>query len=519
MSYASEAYFGEFDAVPASAPEPAASTFPLRRSKLIPIPFAIPTLICLVSWLAGGIPLMTDMGFVILTLICLVYLIVELVKFPQRYGIGGIVLFGGVLVWFCHDYWSNWLGVDFRAGVVPFGPELIARVACLYSLFVGVMSIGLLIPKGQWLVRLILRAPEPANANVYLGIWIALVVIGLLPFALFTTDGLFSAMIGAAAGSITGTTIHWTVGRTGNYNYNWGGYVAQIIEIGEFSSVFGIFYGIFICRSKLLSILPWINWLYWLMYSFESGRRGEVAAQMIPAIGFLYIKFQLQTAAASGRPRQSVRAYVMAGVLILGTLFVVQYQGYFRDVGLNSSDLSQFELFKNQGNSMFSESLAGFQQIPDHHPIFRGSIPGEGAVLALPETLFWFSIGPIPRALWINKPADSATIWYNALNTGSEGLEGTTVSQGIVGHWYFRYGLLGMIEGALLIGWLMGIVERILQNSGDKPLGILYSLVLMAWLFRIYRNFYFGELYGWIIGAAAFAILVTLLSPLSSQKA
>ena len=518
MSYAYEAYPGEFEAVSAIAPEPLASTFPLPRSKFIPLPFAVPTLICLISWLAGGIPLMTDLGFVTLTLICLAYLVVEIVKFPRRFGIGGVLLFGGVLVWFCDDYFSTWFGFNFSSGMAPVQPELIARVACYYSLFVGMATVGLLIQKGNWLVRLILRAPEPGSRNFYLISWVVLVIIGLVPFAFFTEEGLIKGMIDAAFGNVLGTYVHWTVGRTGNFNYNWGAYVAQVLAIGEFSSVFGIFYAIFICKSKLLKILPWLNWVFWLLCIFQTGRRGDIAALTIPATGLLYIKLQLNAGVSSGRPRHSVLAYVIVAVLLLGTLFVVQFQGYFRDLGLVAADYSQFDLFKNQGNSMFSESLAGFAEIPSHHPFFRDSIPGEGAILALPETFAWFCIGPIPRALWVTKPTDPAMIWYNAIVTGSEGLEGTTVSQGIVGHWYFRYGTIGMIEGAMLFGWLMGITERVLQNSGDKPLGILYSLVLMAWLFREFRNFYFGELYGWMIGALAFAILVTLFSPASAQK-
>jgi hypothetical protein len=508
MSYTSEAFVMDY-----AEPLPAASEFPLRRSKLLPLPFLLPTGVCFVSWLGGGIPSITDFGFVLLAGICVIYLAMEIIRFPRRYGIGGIVLFGGVLVWFCHDYFSQWFGYNFSSGISPFTPEVIARTACYYSLFVCMMTVGLLITRGQWLVKLILRAPEPSSSLVYLCVWLLLVLIGLLPFAFFTTDGFFTSLIYGAFGNWMGKYVNWTVGRTGNYNYSWGAYVGQVIAIGQFSSVFGIFYGIFVSRSIWIKAAVWSNWIYWMLYIFQLGRRGDVAALTIPAIGFLYIKLQMRAAQKSGRPRQSILAYAITGVLLIVTLFVVQYQGDFRDHGLNTTDISQVALFQSQGNLMFSEGLAGFARIPDHRPPFRDTIPGEGAILALPDTFVWFCVGPIPRALWIDKPVDPAMVWYNAMVTGGEGMEGTTASQGIVGHWYFRYGTIGMIEGAILIGWLMGITERVLQGSGDKPLGILYSLVLMAWLFRIYRNFYFQELYGWMIGAAAFALLVIILSP------
>jgi hypothetical protein len=155
--------------------------------------------------------------------------------------------------------------------------------------------------------------------------------------------------------------------------------------------------------------------------------------------------------------------------------------------------------------------VAGFRVVPDQVPFFCNSFPGEGAIRAIPDTLFWFVLGPIPRALWPSKPSDDAMVWYNQMVAGNNGREGTTISQGLVGHWYFRYGLAGVIEGGLLVGWLMGVSERLLQAANGRPMTILAALSLAAWLFRVYRNFYFIELYGPIIGLFTFIILARIV--------
>jgi hypothetical protein len=90
-------------------------------------------------------------------------------------------------------------------------------------------------------------------------------------------------------------------------------------------------------------------------------------------------------------------------------------------------------------------------------------------------------------------------------------MEGTTIAQGLVGHWYFRFGTAGVIEGGLLVGWLMGVSERLLQRASGRPMTILAAVGLASWLFREYRSFYFIELYGPLIGIGTFILFVRLL--------
>src|SRR5689334_188574 len=80
-----------------------------RRSRYGWVPFVAPLVLTGASWAAGGSPLLTDAAWVIIAFICLCYVIREMALFPQRFGIGGLILYGGTLMWFCYDYFSHWL--------------------------------------------------------------------------------------------------------------------------------------------------------------------------------------------------------------------------------------------------------------------------------------------------------------------------------------------------------------------------------------------------------------------------
>lgn len=120
--------------------------------------------------------------------------------------------------------------------------------------------------------------------------------------------------------------------------------------------------------------------------------------------------------------------------------------------------------------------------------------PGEGAIRTIPDVVLRFFIHPIPRALWNNKPVDPVWAWYNELVTG-EATAGTTVASGLVGWFYMRFGVAGVIEGALLWGWLARRAERGLQYAEGQPLRVMLSLGFLVWMFRCFRDLHFVELY------------------------
>jgi len=473
----------------------------LQRPRWLPFAFIFPMLMAGISWITGGMSLATDCAFVLLTVLCAGALLIELINFPQKLGLGGCLLFGGILVWFCFDYLSNWLGHDFNGVGTSFGPQTIAKSAFFHCMFIFSAVCGLMIQRGRFMVKLLQAVPEPSSEKFYFVIMVILALIGISPFLLFTNKGFFDAVFTVMTAGRSDASLIWTVGRTGNLNYSWGAYVAQILQVGGISAQFSVFYALLIARSPILKAIAWGNWLFWLALGFGSGSRGELLFLALPAIFLIFMKYQA-IAGHSGR-RFSVRAYLPSLLLLLAVLAIAQVQLIYRNSGFADVDLraAEGDLVKIQGNTMFSEGLDGFELIPDQRPFFYGDFPGEGLVRAMPQTAFWFLVGPIPRALWTEKPIDPAWAWRAGGKGVADDMQGTTVSSGLVGYWYFRYGWMGVVQGGLLFGWLLVIGERAIQTSEGRPMRLLIALGFCIWLFRSFRDFNFVDLYPVLMGA------------------
>ncbi len=506
MSYVIPSYYDE----PVAEQAVTRELIFVPRSKQQWVPFLIPMLLTGMSWMSGGSQDLTDLGFLCFTILSAVYLIGEFMNFPRRFGIGGLVLWGGVLCWFCQDYFTHWFHHDYISQP-SVGPTVVAKAAFFHVFFVMMMSIGLSIQRGVWAEKLLLAVPDPGGARFYLFVMLALAAFGISPYFLFTSEPWYVSIYHAMFAGWTGGPA-FTVYRTGNLNYNWGGYVAQIMQVGEVSGILSIVYTILIAPTLLLRLLGFTIWVFYAMVAFESGRRGNIAFNVLPPIAILFIKYQAR--AAMVFRKFSLKAFLICGALTVVMQYIVQFQGTFRSSGYEGADLSQLSLTTNQGNTMFSEGLLGYALIPDAVPFFYSDrFPGEGFVLAMPKTAIDVVVGIIPRALWHDKPVDELWEWYNNAYAGS-GRNGTTISKGLVGSWYFKFGLGGIIEGGMLVGWLMGVSERALQNSGGKPIHILFSLGFATWLFRTYRDFLFTDLYGLFLGGLCLFILIPLLRPI-----
>lgn len=484
----------------------AARPFPARTYLLL-VPLVIPVFLCGVSMLAGGVPALTDMGFLILTITCVGYVGSEMFYFSQRFGVGGLVLFGGVLIWFCQDYMKNWFGMGASGNASPIPLGTVADAAFWHMLFIFCAAAGLFIPWGQNLQKLVTHFPEPSTKSFYFWLMIFLFITGLFPYLFFTSEPWYLSIFHAIIGGRSGNGVRWTVTRTGNVNYNWGAYLAVLIQLGTVGAQFAVVYAVIIAETRFQQILSWSIWLFWLAIAFGSGTRGRVAFIGLPVLVLVYLKYHAQI--ASTLKRISVKAYVVAGAIALCLLILVQIQGNYRDVGFSDVSLSGSEVVDLKGNTMFSEGLLGYEIIPSHHKFFYSHFPGEGLIRPIPQTLYQFIIGPIPRALWHNKPIDPVWRWYNEVVTGSSNIQGTTIAQGLVGYWYFAFGPWGVIEGGILFGWVIVFAERCLQASRGRPMSILLSLALLTWMFRNFRGVNYNGLYPVIIGGVVLWILIT----------
>lgn len=469
----------------------------------------LPLVVCAASWMADGVPALTDAGFIALTLICLVFTSREVLEFGARRSPGRIVLYAGVLVWFCQDYLANWLDHDFSQEF-EVSPRLLARVATMHALFVLGMSVGV---SARWGVRLgaaLDRVPEPRGPT-YLNLVLVLFAVGLIPYVFFSRDSLLDTIGRSLTGFYAGGA-RFTFGRTGNLNYDWGGYLYELVKLGKFGGLLAAFFAVIVARTPLQRALGWGIWAFWTLLAFGGGTRGELVSMTMPVIVLQFLRHHAAAARVLRRVRPRARL-PLAVLALSGVIFLaIQVQGQLRSRGLTGETFEQVKFGRFEGNHMISEGLPGWDRIPAPQPPFYDTFPGEGAVRALPQTLLLVAVHPVPRALWPDKPVDPVWAWYNHLVVGTEGVAGTTVSPGLAGWWFFRFGAIGMVEGALLMGALFAAADRATWAAlaARRAFALVLALGFLAWLFRCFRGLSVGELYGIVVAAVAVGLLVRL---------
>jgi len=482
-----------------------------RRPTWLPIPILGLTLLPFISMLSGGSDALNDAAWLLLTFLLLYYTYLELKAFPRRFGVGGLVLFGGSLIFFCTDYLMIWFGgATFEgkeAGVYAsqVDSELLASGTMHHFLFIAAAAAGLTINWGDRGAKLLARTPQPANPTTMLVLLTVMVFVGLLPYALFAREPFHVALWKDMwAMRQRGAGPQWLTGRTGNLNFNWGGYLGQLFQIGRFGALMAVFYALFLARSRGAKLFCWFLWLIWTALAFGSGTRGQIIFMGVPAVAMIYLKHQAQFAQAFRQRR--VKPYIIPVLITIALYGVIQVQGHVRNRGLATLGEAVAKTDKfvaPEGNEMFTHALWIFQMIPEHHAFFANGFPGEGAIRAIPQTVFYAAIGPIPRALWPDKPIDPLSIWSSVARAGGTAAHGTTVANGLVGYWYGNFGLSGIILGGLFWAWMLMAFDKTIWYARGKPLLILIALAGHVFMFRTYRSMNWNMLYPLLIGVAA----------------
>lgn len=486
------------------------------RASLTPlgiIALLLATLLGAFSWQAGGLTELSNAAFILLTFCSAIFLLREMLYFNVEFGLGKIVFYAGVLIWFCQDYFANWFFYSPDRMVEAW---VIGKSTFYHCLFVLCVTLGLQLQGIPRFTRWMLSIREPRSPRAYFPTIILTTILGLLPLLLFSNENFFVSVYKSIVAGRGGGGPELLLGRTGNFNYNWGAYIFRLYDVGNAGAIFAAYYVLFMSRSRAQNIVCGLIWTFWLLMGFGTGARGQVVMLIVPAASFIYLRYQLQ--AATLLRRISWRAYVYAA-MALGCGFVLaQIQIAFRNQGYTEVHLQEVEFAKPQGNHMFTEGLTGFKLVPDVQPYFYNTVPGEMVIAPLPVEAFFFAIHPIPRALWNSKPADPAWEWYNQV-VANTGQEGTTISHGLVGHWYFRYGIFGIIEGGLLFGLLLRSIEEAFRQSALRPMTVFLTAGLLMVFFRMFRNFMPMDFYALLVGLAVMWVALRIMGAGAAAEA
>jgi len=486
---------------------------PLKRPLWTVLPFILPVFFCGVSWLSGGISFITDTGFTIMVILCFTYVAFEVRSFARRFGIGSMILLGGTLVWYCHDYFSNWFGVNFAAGGARVSAATIAKGGYFTCLFVLSGLVGLMLPAWKRVINLTLRIPEPPTNKAYFFAVLASFAIGLIPFLFFSAEPVYLNIYHAMTGMRSGSGAVFTAGRTGNLNYSWGGYLAQVEQVGWVGGILGAFYAIVVPgRAVIAKTISMLIWLFWTLIAFGDGARGGLVFMALPVALLLFVKYNAH--AAKLLKRFSVKAVLTTAVFSFVMLIGIQIQGSFRGEGFKAAELEEVNVFQNQGNSMFSEGLLGYQSFPELFNFTDDTYPASTIIQPIPDVIYRWAIGWIPRVLWHGKPGiNEAAQWYNKTLSGGTAVNttGGTIAASTSAAAYMSYGFAGVIEMGLLFGWLCKLAEHMLWATLDRPLAMLFSLGFATYLIRSFRDLTPHDFYPLAIGVVVVSIGISLL--------
>lgn len=501
---------------PLSVPKVVETTSP-RRGGLALI-FLLPVLIAGLSWAADGVPDLTDAAMVVLTIACVLVVLHELLAFPSRLGIGTLTLFSGCFVWFSYDYIAHWLGVESgNYGRFVFPPTTLAKGVFFCCLFMFSATLGLLLPGGRSVVRVIASVPDPNRDGFWVMIILFTFLLGLFPYLFLTTDpwylAIYKSMFGGRASGVT-----FLVGRSGRLNTNWGGYITWFVDTAYVGGVLAGAYAILFGKNGMFRVFAMGIWVFWLMMAFGTGTRSVIIFVGFPVFALVFVKYSLL--ARTRFKKLSVKAYIYTGIIMFVFLFLIQIAGILRTIGYLKAHVSEYgNIAEIRGNEMFSSTLLIFHVIPDQFPRPDPPFPGYRIVMPIPNLIKRFVIHPIPRVIWPGKPIGSSEfgLWLNAALTGGAAITeggGGTVCMAIHGGPYAGAGASGVIQFGLVFGWLLGVVERAFRGTLHRPFAMLFCLSLATYFFRCFRDFAPANFYQTVLPILALSLLIYAVNKL-----
>ena len=219
-------------------------------------------------------------------------------------------------------------------------------------------------------------------------------------------------------------------------------------------------------------VLPAIN--LFIVYLFTGGRTGVVTIVLVTFIWWL-VNSQFV----------GIRTIIIT-LLITSTLWI----GLTLQVTRRYGDLYNSTATSGLAGSNLNLELA---EIISTYPKDRDFVYFDGQLpLAIGYSFFrtvaeW-SINPIPRIIWQDKPYDLGFTDYNLYRLGNEGRSGgSNITPTVIGRYYLKYGLGGVLVSAALIAifskWSLLALLRSIQY-GKMNLVMTLLLVLLSLSFR-----------------------------------
>jgi hypothetical protein len=223
-----------------------------------------------------------------------------------------------------------------------------------------------------------------------------------------------------------------------------------------------------------------------LMFAFafgityiDSGTRTWTAIMVGPPLLMAFRRH-----AGSARVRRWLLA---APVVLVGLLWLTQFQKTIRDSGLSAGSIRETEV-SLADNDFFAETAVAMSLVPA-----RFDYVGDSAA-------WLFLTNPIPRAIWPEKPFSKVTLVYGIGRLGNDFTRtGASFMPSVVGQFFMSWGWLGVLEAGLLFGAAYGFIEVTWRRSAHGSWPELIAAAFAILLLVSYRGLYPGFHYGAVI--------------------
>ena len=232
-------------------------------------------------------------------------------------------------------------------------------------------------------------------------------------------------------------------------------------------------------KSKYRFLLMIIALLYFAMYTTLGGRSAILfVVTVILLYNLIYSKIQYK------------RVVLFSMFVLIITYGVLTFQARNRYQYSIESDNAL------SGSNLYSELLLITNTFGDSREFVSANNPFDKIFLPTFDTIVLFLTNPIPRKIWPNKPFDKSFVEYNYLRTGEygTGVE-SNVTPTIPGRYFMKYGISGVLQIGLIVGFLFRLSQIQITRNIFDPLLVVLFLTLMSILFICARDLTPGRFY------------------------
>lgn len=231
---------------------------------------------------------------------------------------------------------------------------------------------------------------------------------------------------------------------------------------------------------KILAIF--ITVILMFLYISMGGRSGTILIFLTLGIIF-FIKYKKII---------SIKKLIAIGGIIV---FILTLQINLRDnVELSSNKISRTAF---HGASLNRELAFIAKNYGETYDFISADTIIEKLLLPWIDTFVLFITNPIPRKFWESKPIDASFGAYNELRLGATGFgQGSNITPTVPGRYYMKYGIIGVIEIAIIVGFLWAWANiYIIKYQNRSFILLLIPVFSSVILFIATRDFAPGRYY------------------------